>query len=59
MDIIDIFYKWAIEDGWKVSLSTSDQDIDIRIHPILKGYSIDTGSTYWRFIGTAPRKKHK
>ena len=50
MDIIDRFYRWALENRWTVVLSTSDQDIDIRTHPILKGYSIDTGSAYWRFI---------
>lgn len=49
MDIIDKFYNWAIENKWNVTLST-DAEIDISTHPILKRYSIDTNSVYWKFI---------
>ncbi len=59
MDIIDRFYRWALENRWTVVLSTSDQDIDIRTHPILKGYSIDTGSAYWRFINRFSRFEYE
>lgn len=50
MDIIDMFYSWALNNGWKVSLSSPNHEINIHTHPILKGYSIDTSSAYWRFI---------
>lgn len=59
MDIIDRFYRWALENRWTVVLSTSDQGIDIRTHPILKGYSIDTGSAYWRFINRFSRFEYE